>query len=239
MIHEGYHVDDQIRTKPTQMNLALGSQSNASGVLHNSVAEMKQYPEAVSGQLSNEVAKPTNSGNASLNSSQNPLANARMLPPGNNPGLTDVSRTLVWGFNSPEVTTAGPTIITSSSSSVATTTTTTTATTAAAAATTTTTTATTVAAAATTTTTTTRTATTTTTTTTATAAAAAKPPVPGVTYGAWTNYTFRLHAEFQHAVGQPHGERGFPSPTLGITATTATTAATTNAKENDDGTWNS
>ena len=205
MIHEGYHVDDQIRTKPTQMNLALGSQSNASGVLHNSVAEMKQYPEAVSGQLSNEVAKPTNSGNASLNSSQNPLANARMLPPGNNPGLTDVSRTLVWGFNSPEVTTARPTIITSSSSSVATTTTTT-ATTAAAAA-----------------------------TTTAAAAAAAKPPVPGVTYGAWTNYTFRLHAEFQHAIGQPHGERGFPSPTSGITATTA---AATNAKENDDGTWN-
>ena len=40
MIHEGYHVDDQIRTKPTQMNLASGSQSNASGVLHNSVAEM-------------------------------------------------------------------------------------------------------------------------------------------------------------------------------------------------------
>ena len=222
MIHEGYHVDDQIRTKPTQMNLASGSQSNASGVLHNPVAKMQQYLEAVSGQLLNEVAKPTNSGNASLNSSQNPLANARMLPPGNNPGLTDVSRTLVWGFNSPEVTIAGPTIITSSSSSVATTTTTTTATTAAAAATTTTTT--------------TRTATTTTTTTTATAAAAAKPPVPGVTYGAWTNYTFRLHAEFQHAVGQPHGERGFPSPTLGITATTA---ATTNAKENDDGTWNS
>ena len=209
MIHEGYHVDDQIRTKPTQMNLALGSQSNASGVLHNSVAEMKQYPEAVSGQLSNEVAKPTNSGNASLNSSQNPLANARMLPPGNNPGLTDVSRTLVWGFNSPEVTTAGPTIITSSSSSVATTTTTT-ATTAAAAA-----------------------------TTTAAAAAAAKPPVPGVTYGAWTNYTFRLHAEFQHAVGQPHGERGFPSPTSGIIAATTTTAVATNAKENDDGTWNS
>ena len=209
MIHEGYHVDDQIRTKPTQMNLASGSQSNASGVLHNSVAEMKQYPEAVSGQLSNEVAKPTNSGNASLNSSQNPLANARMLPPGNNPGLTDVSRTLVWGFNSPEVTTAGPTIITSSSSSVATTTTTT-ATTAAAAA-----------------------------TTTAAAAAAAKPPVPGVTYGAWTNYTFRLHAEFQHAVGQPHGERGFPSPTSGIIAATTTTAVATNAKENDDGTWNS
>ena len=206
MIHEGYHVDDQIRTKPTQMNLASGSQSNASGVLHNSVAEMKQYPEVVSGQLSNEVAKPTNSGNASLNSSQNPLANARMLPPGNNPGLTDVSRTLVWGFNSPEVTTAGPTIITSSSSSVATTTTTT-ATTAAAAATTT--------------------------------AAAAKPPVPGVTYGAWTNYTFRLHAEFQHAVGQPHGERGFPSPTSGIIAATTTTAVATNAKENDDGTWNS
>ena len=209
MIHEGYHVDDQIRTKPTQMNLASGSQSNASGVLHNSVAEMKQYPEAVSGQLSNEVAKPTNSGNASLNSSQNPLANARMLPPGNNLGLTDVSRTLVWGFNSPEVTTAGPTIITSSSSSVATTTTTT-ATTAAAAA-----------------------------TTTAAAAAAAKPPVPGVTYGAWTNYTFRLHAEFQHAVGQPHGERGFPSPTSGIIAATTTTAVATNAKENDDGTWNS
>ena len=195
MIHEGYHVDDQIRTKPTQMNLALGSQSNASGVLHNSVAEMQQYPEAVSSQLSNEVAKPTNSGNASLNSSQDPLANARMLPPGNNPGLTDVSRTLVWGFNSPEVTTAGPTIITSSSSSVATTTTTT-ATTAVAAATTTTTT----------TTATTTTTTTTATTTTAAAAAAAKPQVPGVTYGAWTNYTFRLHAEFQHAVGQPHGE---------------------------------
>ncbi|KAK7844959.1 hypothetical protein CFP56_010181 [Quercus suber] len=62
MIHEGYHVDDQIRTKPIRMNLASGSQSNAAGVLHNSVAEMQQYPEAVSGQPSNEVAKPTNSG---------------------------------------------------------------------------------------------------------------------------------------------------------------------------------
>ena len=120
-----------------------------------------------------------------------------------------MSQGLLSGFQFPEVTTAGPIIITSSSSSVATTTTTT-ATTAA-----------------------------TTATTTAAAAAAAKPPVPGVTYGAWTNYTFRLHAEFQHAVGQPHGERGFPSPTSGIIAATTTTAVATNAKENDDGTWNS
>ena len=248
MIHEGYHVDDQIRTKPTQMNLASGSQSNAAGVLHNSVAEMQQYSEAVSGQPSNEVAKPTNSGNASLNSSQNPLANARMLPPGNNPGLTDVSRTLVWGFNAPEVTTAGPTIITSSSSSSAAATTTT-----AATATTATTTTTTTATA-------TTTATTTTTTTTTTAAAAttaaatttttkptsydstAASPVPEVTYDAWTNYTFTLRAESQHTVGQSH--EGFP--TSGVTAAAATATATaatataaTNAKEIDDGTWNS
>ena len=53
------------------------------------------------------------------------------------------------------------------------------------------------------------------------------------------NYTFTLQAEFQHAVGQSHGERGFPSPTSGITTAAATTAAATNAKENDDGTWNS
>ena len=135
---------------------------------------------------------------------------------------SDVSRPLVWGFNAPEATTAGPTIITSSSSSSA----------AAAAATATTTTA-------------------TTTTTTAAAAAAAtttttKPtyydstaasPVPEVTYDAWTNYTFILRAESQHSVGQSHGQLGFP--TSGVTGAATTTTAATNAKENDDGTWNS
>ncbi|KAK7838119.1 hypothetical protein CFP56_020245 [Quercus suber] len=62
MIHEGYHVDDQIRTKPIRMNLASGSQSNAAGVLHNSVAEMQQYPEAVSGGLGNAMGMGTARG---------------------------------------------------------------------------------------------------------------------------------------------------------------------------------
>ncbi|GLT53110.1 hypothetical protein SLA2020_264040 [Shorea laevis] len=99
---EGYVLlDDQVRAKSTRMNLGSASQSDAAGVAHNSVAEMQQYAEAVSGQQPIEDVKPTISGNASLNSSQNLLANARMLPPGN-PQALQMSQGLFSGVSMPQ-----------------------------------------------------------------------------------------------------------------------------------------
>ncbi|KAL6972514.1 hypothetical protein U1Q18_006830 [Sarracenia purpurea var. burkii] len=83
MKREGYHVEDHIQPKPIRINRASNSQSNAAGTPQNNNAgiEMQQYSDAVSGQTSNDVAQPTNSGNASLMSTQN-LPSSRMLPPG-------------------------------------------------------------------------------------------------------------------------------------------------------------
>ncbi|XP_059455958.1 protein PHYTOCHROME-DEPENDENT LATE-FLOWERING-like [Corylus avellana] len=99
---EGYVLlDDQIRAKPTRMNLGSASQSDAAGVPHNSVTEMQQYAEAVSGQQQIEDVKPIINSNASLNTSQNLLANARMLPPGN-PQALQMSQGLFSGVSMPQ-----------------------------------------------------------------------------------------------------------------------------------------
>lgn len=78
---EGYHVEgDRLQPKPTSTVCSSGDQhnnNNASVVSLN--AEMQQIPEAVSGQPSNEVAKPSDSGTNNA-SSQN-MAGVRMHPP--------------------------------------------------------------------------------------------------------------------------------------------------------------
>lgn len=101
MLREGYLVDDHLQQKPTRMNMASNSQPNVPVAPPNNPAmEMQQYAEPVSSQPSNEVAKPSNSGNASLNSSQNHLPNTRMLPPGN-PQALQMSQGLVPGVSMP------------------------------------------------------------------------------------------------------------------------------------------
>ncbi|KAA8540341.1 hypothetical protein F0562_024740 [Nyssa sinensis] len=98
MIREGHHVDDHVQPKPIRMNRSSSSQSNAPGIPHNNAAvEMQQYSEEVSGQPSNEVAKPINSGNAVLNPSQN-LSSTRMLPPGNAQAI-QISQALLPGVS--------------------------------------------------------------------------------------------------------------------------------------------
>jgi hypothetical protein len=213
---EGYGLlDDQIRAKPTRMNLGSASQSDAAGVPHNSVTEMQQYAEAVSGQQQIEDVKPTISSNASLNSSQNLLANARMLPPGN-PQALQMSQGLFSGVSIPQRSQQldpQPLLhqqqqqqqpqqqLQQQQQQAA----------AAAAA-----------------------ATTTTTTTKPTFLdSTAASPVPEVTFDACNKSTFALDStrtEFQYAVGQSHGQAA-------TSAVTAATTAATGAKENDGGTW--
>ncbi|KAK0587036.1 hypothetical protein LWI29_016407 [Acer saccharum] len=101
MLREGFQVEDQLQAKPMRMNNASTSQPNPTAIPPtNSGVEMQQYADAVSGQVSGEVAKPTSSGNTSLNSSQNLLAGARMLPPGN-PQALQMSQGLVSGVSMP------------------------------------------------------------------------------------------------------------------------------------------
>ncbi|KAJ0745003.1 putative transcription factor Spt20 [Helianthus annuus] len=85
ILREGYHVEgDHLQPKPTNTVRSSGDQqnNNTSGVLSPNT----EMPETVSGQTSNEVAKPTDSGtnnnNASVNSS-----GARMHPPTNSQPL--------------------------------------------------------------------------------------------------------------------------------------------------------
>ncbi|MFS7981095.1 putative transcription factor Spt20 [Helianthus anomalus] len=85
ILREGYHVEgDHLQPKPTNTVRSSGDQqnNNTSGVLSPNT----EMPETVSGQTSNEIAKPTDSGtnnnNASVNSS-----GARMHPPANSQPL--------------------------------------------------------------------------------------------------------------------------------------------------------
>ncbi|XP_028752169.1 protein PHYTOCHROME-DEPENDENT LATE-FLOWERING isoform X2 [Neltuma alba] len=100
MDREGYMNDgDLIQSKPNRMNHPSGSQPSGVAGTHNAAVEMQQYGESIPGQLPNEIAKPsTTSGNTSLNSSQNHLANGRMLPPGNPPAL-QMSQGLLSGVS--------------------------------------------------------------------------------------------------------------------------------------------
>ncbi|KAK4838154.1 hypothetical protein QYF36_011489 [Acer negundo] len=99
MLREGFQVEDQLQAKPVRMNVASTSQPNPTAIPPtNSGVDMQQFADAVSGQVSGEVAKPT--GNTSLNSSQNLLAGARMLPPGN-PQALQMSQGLLSGVSMP------------------------------------------------------------------------------------------------------------------------------------------
>ncbi|XP_038896271.1 protein PHYTOCHROME-DEPENDENT LATE-FLOWERING isoform X2 [Benincasa hispida] len=103
MVHEGYDlIENIIQLRPTRMNSSPNSQSNATGHPHiNPAAEMQNYGEAFPGQTSNEVLKPSGSGNASLlNSSHSLLGNARILPPGN-PQAMQMSQGILAGVSLP------------------------------------------------------------------------------------------------------------------------------------------
>lgn len=102
MIREGCLLEDHVRLKPTRMNIGPSNQPNAAGTPSNNLGiEMQQYAEAVSGQTSSDGAKPTNSNNATLNSPQNLLAGARMLPPGNPQAIQQMSQGLLSGVSMP------------------------------------------------------------------------------------------------------------------------------------------
>ncbi|KAJ7951479.1 Transcription factor SPT20-like [Quillaja saponaria] len=92
MVREGYMLDERVQPKPNCVNLSSGGQSMTNN-------EMQQYAEPVSGQPSSEAAKPANSGNASLNTSQNLVTNQRMLPPGNQ--ALQISQGLLSGVSMP------------------------------------------------------------------------------------------------------------------------------------------
>ena len=96
MVREGFvKEDDRIQLKPNRVNLPLGNQSTTP---NNAVVEMQQYGEAIPGQSSNEVAKPTSGSNAPVNLSQNLVTNPRMLPPGN-PQALQMSQGLLSGVS--------------------------------------------------------------------------------------------------------------------------------------------
>lgn len=105
MVHEGYDlIEDNIQLRPTRTNPSPNSQSNAAGLPHlNPAADMQQhYGEAFPGQTSNEVPKPSGSGNASLlNASHNLLGNTRMLPPGNAQAAMQMSQGILAGVSLP------------------------------------------------------------------------------------------------------------------------------------------
>lgn len=101
MEREGTLVNGHIQAKPIRMNVASTSQPNPTGMPPtNSGAEMQQYAEAVSGQTSGEVAKPTSSSNTSLNPPQNLLLGGRMLP-GGNPQALQMSQGSLSGVSMP------------------------------------------------------------------------------------------------------------------------------------------
>ncbi|XP_052180638.1 protein PHYTOCHROME-DEPENDENT LATE-FLOWERING isoform X2 [Diospyros lotus] len=100
MIGAGYHVEDRTQPKTIRINRTSSNQSNAPGTSQNSTGvEMQQYSDAISGQPSNEFAKPTNSGSGSLTPAQN-LPSTRMLPPGNAQALQN-SQGLIPGVSVP------------------------------------------------------------------------------------------------------------------------------------------
>ena len=103
MVREGYRIDEHIQEKPSRGDAGLSSsqQNSAGGVPRgNSANEMQQYGDAVAGQAPNEASKQGNAGSAPMNSTQNVLANARMLPPTNSQAL-QMSQGLLSGVSMP------------------------------------------------------------------------------------------------------------------------------------------
>ncbi|KAL0441332.1 UNVERIFIED_CONTAM: protein PHYTOCHROME-DEPENDENT LATE-FLOWERING [Sesamum radiatum] len=100
MVREGYHVEDHVQPKPVRINPASASQLNAPGVPPGSAtSEMPQFSDGVSIQPTNDIAKPSTSGNASVNSLQN-VQGPRILPPGNTQAI-QMSQALLPGVSMP------------------------------------------------------------------------------------------------------------------------------------------
>ncbi|CAG7893396.1 unnamed protein product [Brassica rapa] len=103
MVREGYRIDEHIQEKPSRGDAGpTSSQQNSAGGVPrgNSANEMQQYGDAVAGQAPNEASKQGNAGSAPMNSTQNVLANARMLPPTNSQAL-QMSQGLLSGVSMP------------------------------------------------------------------------------------------------------------------------------------------
>ncbi|XP_055829140.1 protein PHYTOCHROME-DEPENDENT LATE-FLOWERING isoform X2 [Solanum dulcamara] len=100
MVREGYLVEDHVQPRPISMNRASSNQTNMPGMPPNgSVADLQQYSEGVSGQLSNDLARPSNGVNSSVNSPQN-MQGQRVLPSGNAHAL-QISQGLLTGVSMP------------------------------------------------------------------------------------------------------------------------------------------
>ncbi|PHT45852.1 hypothetical protein CQW23_15010 [Capsicum baccatum] len=100
MAHEGYHVEDNVLPRPISMNRASSNQTNMPGMpLNGAVADLQQYSEGVSGQLSNELGRSSNAINSSINSPQN-MQGQRILPSGNAQAL-QISQGLLTGVSMP------------------------------------------------------------------------------------------------------------------------------------------
>ncbi|KAL1214448.1 Protein PHYTOCHROME-DEPENDENT LATE-FLOWERING [Cardamine amara subsp. amara] len=103
MVGEGYIMEEHIQAKPSRGDTGpSNSQPNSVGGYPrgNSANDMQHYGDAVAGQTSGEASKQGNAGNAPINSTQNILANARMLPPANSQSL-QMSQGLMSGVSMP------------------------------------------------------------------------------------------------------------------------------------------
>ncbi|CAI9766058.1 unnamed protein product [Fraxinus pennsylvanica] len=84
MTREGFHNEDHVQLKPAHINEASTSQLNGRGIPSGSTpVEMQQYSDGVSSLPSNDIAKPSSSGNISVSSSQNIQGPPMVSPPGN------------------------------------------------------------------------------------------------------------------------------------------------------------
>ncbi|XP_073271435.1 protein PHYTOCHROME-DEPENDENT LATE-FLOWERING-like [Primulina huaijiensis] len=101
MGRDGYHMEDHVQPKPVRTSNASINQLNAPGIPPGSSAsEMQQFSGAF-GQPLNDISKPSNSVNASVNSMQS-VQGPRMLPPGNDQTL-QISHGLMPGVSLPSI----------------------------------------------------------------------------------------------------------------------------------------
>ncbi|KAK4754054.1 hypothetical protein SAY87_002158 [Trapa incisa] len=100
MEKDGYRVTEHTQLKMIHENhQPTNSQSTNPGIpSSNSTGQTAQYTEGVSAQSPNELSSAGNGGNASVNQSQNLLANSRMLPPPN-PQALQISQGLMPGVS--------------------------------------------------------------------------------------------------------------------------------------------
>ncbi|XP_019093621.1 PREDICTED: uncharacterized protein LOC104751088 isoform X1 [Camelina sativa] len=103
MAGEGYMMEEHILAKPNHGDAGpVNSQPNSAGGYPRgySANDGQQYGDAVAGQASGEASKQGNAGSAPINSTQNILGNARMLPPPNSQAL-QMSQGLLSGVSMP------------------------------------------------------------------------------------------------------------------------------------------